>query len=424
VRTAAKDEDLMTNAAAFRYRNSTDGLGYSFVVGYLLISHFFVGCGSAPEVETGLDVLIAEDFRALEGRRVGLIANHTAVDNKLGHLIDLLDRNDRTKLVAVFAPEHGFRGIAQAGESLRDARDPRTGVPVFSLYGDHRRPTPEMLEGVEVLIFDIQDIGVRTYTYLSTLLGALEEAARAKVEFWVLDRPNPLGGALEGPMLVEDMRSFVGPHTLPLRHGLTPGEFALLVNEERGIGADLKIIRSRGWRRGQWNDSKSVWIAPSPNIPTRATALLYAGFVLIEGTNLSEGRGTTRPFHLVGAPWLDSRGVSEELQGLGLPGVIFRETAFEPTFSKFKGTPCQGIEAHVVDPQSFRAVTCALAVLDTIRRRHPEDFRFLDSFDRLAGTPALRSALESGSSWWEIEAGWSAGLEAFRKRRSKFLLYR
>ncbi|MBI4586356.1 MAG: DUF1343 domain-containing protein [Planctomycetes bacterium] len=384
------------------------------------------GTYRSGEVAMGLDRLVEEQFRSLRGKRVGVVANPTAVDREMRSLPDLLQEAEEVRLAALFGPEHGLGGAAEAGVQVGDGRDPRTGVPVYSLYGPHRKPTPAMLQGLDVLLYDLQDVGVRAYTYLSTLVGVLEGAAAAGIEVWVLDRPDPLGGELlEGPMLEKERESFVGPHPLPLRYALTAGEFALLVNRERGIGARLRVVPCAGWRRSRRLDpAEGAWVAPSPNLPSPRTALLYAGLVLLEGTNLSEGRGTARPFQLFGAPWLAAEEVAAALNRERLPGARFRAASFVPTFSKYQGEGCRGIEVHVLEPESFRPVLAAVAVIAAVRRRHPQEFRFHpEAFDRLAGTAALREALERGEEARAIARSWEKDLEAFRERRQPFLLY-
>ena len=385
-------------------------------------------CRGADVFRTGLEVAAADGFRGLKGKRIGLVTNPTGVDRRLVSLVDLLAEARGPELKAIFGPEHGARGSAAAGAKVADAKDPATGIPVYSLFGSKRSPPQEVLKKLDVMVFDIQDIGVRTYTYLATLIKVMEAAAKNKIEVWVLDRPVPIGGlSIEGPLLRESFRSFVGPHTLPLRHGLTAGEFAGLVNRERKIGATLKVVRMQGYTRGDWyGDSGLPWVAPSPNIPTPETALVYAGMVLVEGVStLSEGRGTTRPFKLIGAPWLDGRRLAKKLNGLRLPGTLFREAWFKPSFSKFSGEECSGVEVHVRDARAYRSVTVAVHLLSAIRKQHPAEFKFRErAFDRLAGTDTLRKAIEAGSSPEVIVAGWKKGLAAFQKRREPYLLYR
>lgn len=376
---------------------------------------------------TGLEVLQSQGFFPLKGKRVGVITNPTGVDRSLKSLAELLSSTDGVTLAALFAPEHGAAGSSGAGETVSDRRDQRSGVPIYSLYGKVRRPTKEMLDGIDVLIFDIQDIGVRTYTYLSTLGEALEAAAESHIELWVLDRPVPVGaGRVEGPVLEEALESFVGHHPVPLRHGLTVGEFALMVNEERRLDAKLQVVRMEGYRRDvPYENTGLIWISPSPNIPTLDAALAYAGMVLIEGTNVSEGRGTTRPFQLLGAPWVDGDGLSSRLNSLGLPGCRFRSVLFVPTTSKYKGEECGGVELHMTDRRAFEPVTAAVALLEAVRLLYPGKLEIrAEPFDRLAGTASLREALERGTPFREIVKSWQAELAAYRKRREKFLLYR
>jgi uncharacterized protein YbbC (DUF1343 family) len=382
--------------------------------------------GTEP-FRTGLEVLEAEGFQSLRGKRVAVLTNPSGVTRDLRSTVDLVAAAEGVELAAIFAPEHGFSGVHAAGEKVGDARDPQGGVPVHSLYGATRRPSPEMLTGVDVVLFDVQDIGVRTYTYLSTLLEVLTAAASAGVEVWVLDRPVPIGAdRVEGPVLEAGAESFVGAHTVALRHGLTAGEFALLVNDERRIGARLKVVAMQGYRReARFEDLGLPWVPPSPNIPTPATALVYAGTVLVEGTNLSEGRGTAQPFQLVGAPWLDGRRLAAELNRLRLPGVRFRAASFRPAASKYAGEDCSGIAFHVTDADAFEPVEAAVALLSTVRRLHPDELQFrAESFDRLAGGPRLRETIEGGKAAREIAAEWQEGLRAYVERRRGYLLYR
>ncbi|MEM7231481.1 MAG: DUF1343 domain-containing protein [Planctomycetota bacterium] len=406
------------NTAQSRFR-------VAWVFGVLLGTLGLFSCSSRA-VRTGLGVLQDDDFERLHGRKVAVLTNHTGCDSNFESLVDLLAAEPKVDLVAIFGPEHGFRGGAQAGEHVGDAKDLRTGVPVFSLYGKTRKPTPEMLEGVDVVVFDIQDIGVRTYTYLSSLILVLEACADRGVDVVVLDRPVP-GGATRvgGPVLNSDFESFVGAHTVALRHGMTAGEFARMVNRERGIDANLEVVGMKGYSRtSTFAGADLPWVAPSPNIPTEEIAVIYAGMVLIEGTNLSEGRGTTRPFQLVGAPWIDGAKLAGELRSIGFPGVGFREATFTPTFSKFKGEACRGVEIHVTDASALEPVVVAVGVLTTIRRLYPEQLTFRESaFDKLSGGGELRRAIEDGESVDSIVSSWRVGLANFLARRKTFLLY-
>jgi uncharacterized protein YbbC (DUF1343 family) len=389
-------------------------------------------------VKTGLDVSVGEGFRALRGRRVGAIVNPTSVDVHFRHLADLLASASGVQLSALFGPEHGIRGEAQYMEAVGQAVDAHTGVPVHSLYGtsfDSLRPRADWLAGLDVVVFDVQDVGARYYTYLATMALALEACAKAGVAFMVLDRPNPLGGVLvEGNHVGTRFRSFVGLHDVPARHGLTAGEMARLLDAEQGWGSDLTVVRCEGWARSMgWGDTGLHFIPPSPNMPTPDTALVYPGMCLLEGTNLSEGRGSCRPFEQFGAPWLDAPAVAEGLARLGLPGLAVRPAHFTPTFDKHRGASCGGAFLHVVDPSAFRPVRTGLAAVAVARELAPQHFRWradayefvsdVPAFDLLCGTDAVRAALESGASFREVAALLDDAAEAFRERRRPYLLY-
>ena len=364
--------------------------------------------------------------RGLKGRRVGLITNPTGVNRDLVSTVDLLHQHPDVELVALFGPEHGVRGEVQDGLAVEAYTDPVTGLPVYSLYGDTPKPTQEMVAGLDTLAFDIQDVGVRFYTYLSTMVLAMEAAADYGLQFVVLDRPNPLTGVkVEGPLLDPAFQSFVGCGPVPIRHGLTLGELALFFNAERGIGADLTVVPLAGWTREQWYDETGLaWIPPSPNMPTLDTATVYPGTCLFEGTNLSEGRGTTKPFEWIGAPWIDGTAWARALNDLDLPGVRFRPVTFRPTFSKFAGESCQGVQVHVRDRDCFKPVRTGLAMLATARQRWPEHFEWKpDHFDRLMGTDRVRLALDQGTAVEEIGADWEAAEADFVRRSQRYWLY-
>ncbi|MCD7099968.1 DUF1343 domain-containing protein [Stenotrophomonas sp. MMGLT7] len=377
----------------------------------------------------GIEVLLRERPELLRGKRVGLITNMTGADSALRSDVDLLARRPDFELVALFGPEHGVRGDVQAGEHVDSSRDPATGLPVYSLYGQTREPTPAMLDGVDVLVFDIQDVGARFYTYPYTLAGAMRAARRAGIPIVVLDRPEPLGGErVEGPVLEPGFASFVGMFPIPLRHGMTIGELARLFNDAFGIGAQLQVVPMQGWRRGEQPLRSTLpWIPPSPNMPTPDTALVYPGTGLFEGTNLSEGRGTTRPFEIVGAPFVDAQVLATRMNALGLPGVRFRPIAFTPTFSKHAGVPCGGVQIHVVDRNAFLPVRTGLALLKTLHDLYPGQFRFLPGeppfFDKLAGNAWIRESIERGEPLAAIEARWQADLGRFEELRRRYLLY-
>ena len=382
--------------------------------------------GCAPKLKTGLDVLAANQFSALAGKRVGVVTNATGVDRNLEALPELIARAPGVTLAAIFGPEHGIRGVVSAGHEVDDSRDELTGVPVYSLYGKVRRPTREMLDGTEALLFDIQDIGVRAYTYISTLKEVLVAAGETGTEVWVLDRPVPINGSVvEGPMLEDGFHSFVGSHRIPLRHGLTVGEFARMVNAELELGVSLHVVAMQGYRRGSFQeDSGLQWIKPSPNIPTVDTAIVYAGMVLVEGTNLSEGRGTPRPFHWTGAPWIEAAKLASELNTLHLPGCEFFPVQFTPAASKYQGETCFGVDIRITDRKSYRSVMVAVALIQAANRLYPGEFEFRPAtFDRLAGTRNLREDIERGASLAQIVGSWSQDLEAYLQRRKQFLLY-
>lgn len=380
----------------------------------------------STQVVPGLEVLLTEQLSLVKGKRVGLVANHTSVDRRLRHAADLLAAAPGVRLTAVFAPEHGFRGVAQAGDEVATTRDERTGVPVYSIYGASRRPTPDMLKDVDVLLFDIQDVGVRFYTYISTMGECMEAAADKGIPFVVLDRPNPLpDAAIEGRVLDPAFRTFVGAYAVPIRYGLTIGELAGFVRDSLGKPVQLTVVRMKNYRRDAWYDQTGLpWISPSPNIPTLATVTVYPGLCLIEGTNLSEGRGTMQPFEMFGAPWLDPYRLIEELNALNLPGVLFRPVSFVPTSSKHQGVLCRGIQVHVTDRGRFRAVTVALHILSILSRIHKAEFQWIPAtIDRLTGSDDLRLGIDRGKTSNEILASWNASAGRFDAQRKKYLLY-
>ena len=384
---------------------------------------------AAGEVQPGITVLLERQLDLVRGKRVGLVTNPTGVDAQLRSTVDLLAKHPDVELVALFGPEHGVRGDAQAGDHVASTRDKVTGLPVHSLYGEHREPTPEMLQGIEVLLFDIQDAGTRFYTYPYTLANVMRAAKRAKIPVVVLDRPNPIGGTnVEGPVLEPAYASFVGLFPIPIRHGMTIGELATLFNTEFAIGAELHVVKMEGWQRGHAEPGRVLpWVMPSPNMPTPDTALVYPGTGLVEGTNLSEGRGTTRPFEIVGAPFIDAEALAARMNALDLPGVRFRPTWFTPTFSKHAGALCGGVQLHVTDREAFRPVSTGLALLTVVRALHPDDFEFLPGdppfFDKLIGNGWVREAILAGESVQQIEARWQPELERFEQVRHRYLLY-
>jgi uncharacterized protein YbbC (DUF1343 family) len=381
---------------------------------------------AAPPFELGIDVLLHHRLDLIQGRNVGLITNPTGVDRDLVSDIDLIAHAPGVHLVALFSPEHGIRGAEQAGAQVGPYRDTRTGTPVYSLYGKNREPTPQMLKGVDVLLFDIQPVGTRFYTYLYTMADAMKAAARAHIPFVVLDRPDPLGGvAVQGPVLEPAYASFVGQYPIALRYGMTVGELAELFNTEFHIGADLTIVKMRGWKRTMYYDDTPLqFVMPSPNMPTPTTALVYPGFGLFEGTNVSEGRGTTRPFELIGAPWIDAAKLADALNAKHLPGARFRPAHFTPTISKYEGTLCNGVQVHVLDRQTFNPVLAGLTTIETIRELYPKEFEFKKPhFDNLIGNDWVRQDIENDVPVGEMRARWQKQLSEFEQTRRKYLLY-
>ncbi len=373
------------------------------------------------QVRSGADRILENPYLDwIQGKRVGLITNPTGVNSQLVSTWEVLAQHPEVEVVALFGPEHGVFGQAQAGDRISDYGT------VYSLYGDTRAPTAEMLENVEALIYDIQDVGVRFYTYISTMYLSMQAAAKKGIPFIVLDRPVPIDGArVEGPVLLTGHESFVGLPGLPIRYGMTTGELARMLNQEKRLETNLKVVPLDDWNRRHWYDQTSLeWILPSPNMPTLTTATVYPGFGLIEGTNLSEGRGTTLPFELVGAPWLNGRELARRLNRLQLSGVRFRPQTFAPTFSKYQGQPCQGVQIHIVDRNTFQPLNIALRLLTEVRRLHPEQLEFNDTFfDRLAGNSWIREALSEGRPVEEIVNRWQGELEKFKEVREKYLLY-
>jgi uncharacterized protein YbbC (DUF1343 family) len=383
-------------------------------------------------------VLVEKRFAPLRGLAVGLICNPTAVDRRLRHAADLFHEARGVRLAALFGPEHGVRGDMQYMAAVGDERDRRTGVPVHSLYGSNAgslRPDPWTLRGLDALVFDVQDVGARYYTYQATMLFCMEAASNEKLSFFVLDRPNPIGGrAVEGPALRPGFESFCGLHDVAVRHGLTVGELAGLYRVERGLNLALTVISCRGWRRGMYQrDTNLPWVFPSPNMPTPETALVYPGMCLLEGTNVSEGRGTTRPFELFGAPWLDGGQLAEVLAAERLPGVRFRPVSFVPTWDKHAGARCHGVEAMVVNRETFRPFRTGVACVAAARAQDPGRFRWrtdpyefvehVPAFELLCGSAREREALERGQGWRDLTAEWGREERAFVKRRARHLRY-
>jgi len=387
----------------------------------------------SPRVRTGLEQLLARPA-ILRKRRLGLIANPTSVTRDLRHASVLLKASG-LNLVALFGPEHGIWANLQDLIEVEDTKDPFTGLPVRSLYGKNRRPTGDMLKGIDALVFDLQDVGSRYYTFIYTMLYTLEACADYGKTLVVLDRPNPLGGlVVEGNVLDPEYRSFVGSHPLPVRYGMTVGELALLFRDDLGLKVDLKVVPMKGWRRNMDFEATGLpWVLPSPNMPSVDTAFVYPGGCLVEGTNLSEGRGTTRPFELVGAPWLNPWTLAVAMSRERIPGVAFRPAFFTPTFQKHSGQLCGGVQVHVTDRRRFPAYLTYLLLISHARRQNPRRFAWRDPpyeyefvkrpIDILCGTGAVRVAIDNDLSPRRLLPGWKPGLRRFQQRRVKHLLY-
>ncbi len=390
------------------------------------------GHGGA-RVRTGFDRLAADGYARLAGRRVGVVTNPTGVTGDVRHIVDVMHADARVRLVAVFGPEHGFRGTAQAGGSEGGSKDPATGLPVYDTYGKSGKELADVFAaaGVDTVVFDIQDVGARFYTYIWTLYDCMVAAALAGKRFVVLDRPNPLTGrAARGPVLERSQASGVGREPIALEHGMTVAELARLFNGEfvaraAGRRVELETVWMSGWRRADFFDATGLpWVPPSPNMPTPQTALAYPGTCLFEGTNLSEGRGTTRPFELLGAEGVDRRW-AERVGALDLPGVRFREAYFVPVFSKFQGKTVGGVQLHVHDPRSFDPVRTGIALLVTAKQVwRGFAWRSDDWIDKLTGSSRVRTMIDAGASADEVAADWEEGLAAFRRTRERYLRYR
>lgn len=376
-------------------------------------------------VKLGIDN-IDHYLHIFKGKRVGLITNSTGMDSNYRSTVDVL--YEKVNLVALFAPEHGTRGAVKAGDTVGNAIDKKTGLPVYSLYGATKKPTPEMLENIDVLVFDIQDVGARAYTYIYTMAYAMQACKEQGKTMVVLDRPNPLGGIeVEGGIVKPGFESFIGLYPIPIRHGMTVGELAQMFNKEYGIECNLVVVKMTGWKRSMYfSDTGLPWVMTSPNIPTPDTALVYPGTGLFGGTNVSEGVGTTRPFELVGAPWLDAEYLAWRLNRLGLPGVIFRPVNFVPRFGLYQGENCSGVQLHVTDRKAFRPVNTAINMLFIIKELGGENFAFKrqggseHSIDLASGDDALRTDRFNSE---ELMARWNSEARQFKEKSQKYYLY-
>jgi len=390
----------------------------------------------AAHVVLGLETLLRARLDLLGDARVGLVCNQATVDHSLRHAADLVHAHPKVRLTTLFGPQHGIRGDVQ-DNMIETAHgvDRQTGLPVYSLYSETREPTARMLQDVDVIVVDLQDVGCRIYTFVYTMANCMRAARALGKRVIVCDRPNPIGGeAVAGNVLDPALASFVGLFPIPTRHGMTSAELARLFNEAHGIGCALEVVTMEGWSRAMWMDETDApWVMPSPNMPTLDTATVFPGTVHLEGTQMSEGRGTTRPFELVGAPYIDAEDYGGRLNALGLPGVYFRPTVFQPTFQKHAGVSCGGVQIHVLDREAFEPVQAGLAVVKVAYELYPREFKWKqppyeyvfdkNPFDVISGTGALREAIEGGRSLEEMEKAWRAGLETFRAQREKYLLY-
>jgi uncharacterized protein YbbC (DUF1343 family) len=378
-------------------------------------------------VKPGLETFLANVPERLRGKRLAFLTNSSAIDRSSTSAIDLVAQHKDLKLVALLAPEHGIRGDAMNGVRIEDEVDPKTGVPVYSLYkAEDRGPSDAMLEDADFILYDLQEVGGRTWTYVSSMALSMQAAARKKIPIVVLDRPNPIGGEIiEGALLDSAFKSFVGIYPIPARHGMTVGELAQLFNQKYGIGADLIVAKVEGWKRSQWQDETGIpWVNPSPNLRSLAALTSYPGTVYFEGTTLSEGRGTDRPFEQIGAPWLNATEVARVMNEKRLPGIRFEAItmAVAPTAAKHKGLTIPGIRFVITDRNAYRPVRTSLMLIDEIKRQHPKDFAWRPSIDRLTGTDKVRLAIDAGRLAPVLEQ-WDREAELFRESRKPYLLY-
>ena len=409
-------------AAVARAREQAANYYTETVKSLQLFSSRLDSATTSTKVMTGIDVLERDGFKQLAGMKIGLVTNHTGRNREGRQTIDVLYKAQNVKLVALFAPEHGIRGVAD--EKISDSKDEATGLPIYSLYGETRRPKPEQLKDLDALVFDIQDIGARFYTYISTLGYLLEEAAKTKLPVFVLDRPNPIGGLeVEGPIADGDKLSFTSYERIPTRHGLTIGELGELFNRQRKIGADLRVIKMEGWRRAMWFDETNLtWINPSPNMRSLTEATLYPGVGLLETTNVSVGRGTDTPFEIVGAPWIQGDKLADYLNQRSIPGVRFVPVRFTPKAAVFKDEQCGGVNIIITDRASFRPLPAGIEIALALRKFYPNDWK-VDSYLRLLVNSDTLERIKRGEPARDIVASWNTALQEFRRAREQVLLY-
>lgn len=414
---------------------------FTSVIILFFISFLSIGCTGKTDdihtVKTGADILISEKLDLVKNKNLAIVTNHTAILNSGLHLVDALKRIDDIKIVALFGPEHGIRGDAPDGITIQNNKDAKTGIPVYSLYGKIRQPTKEMLENVDILIFDIQDVGARFYTYISTMYYSIKASAENNIPIIILDRPNPINGIrVEGPMLDPDYKTFVGISEMPIRHGMTVGELAEYFNQteilETENNADLTVIKMKNWKREFYFDDCNIpWVKPSPNMPNLETAIVYPGLCLIEGTNISEGRGTYSPFLTIGSPYINSKEVISELSNYTIEGIELIDTSYIPieipnmaSSPKYENEECNGININVTDRAKFQPIEFAVKLIYTIHKLYPENLTFRErGIDRLWGSSSFREEILSGINPNEIIENYKNGLEEFKHIREHYLLY-
>ncbi len=403
-----------------------------------MLLFFCYGCVNHQDtpVKTGLD-RVHEYHNLFKNKRIGIITNHTGYNSEGKHIVDIFAAMESVEITALFGPEHGIRGAGEAGEKIASENDPIRNIPIYSLYGKTRKPTSEMLAAVDILVFDIQDIGARFYTYIYTMALAMEAAAEHGKKFVVLDRPNPISGTIvEGNILEEAFATFVGLYPIPVRHGLTAGELAQLFNEEgwlkNGVKANLTVIPLKNWQRNQWFDETGLrYIKPSPNMPNLASATTYPGICLLEGTNVSEGRGTEIPFQILGAPWIDQTQLAAKLNDLQLPGVAFRDTVFTPvsisgasTNPKHRNKICGGVFVAVKNREAYQSYLTGIHIVNTIHKLYPDSLKWrIKHFDRLCGTAAVRETIQGSGNIDSLITSWEEQFSSFMKTRKKYLIY-
>ncbi|MCH7573498.1 MAG: DUF1343 domain-containing protein [Candidatus Marinimicrobia bacterium] len=419
----------------------------------LLVTAALASCGAAPwrysrlyqptnptsqfySALPGLDLLENDEFQALQGLTVAVVTNHTGMNMKARHILDLLTEHPDITVKVAFGPEHGLAGNVAAGEKVEDSRDNLSGITVYSLYGSSRKPTPDQLAGIDVVLFDMQDVGARYYTFVSTLTLVMDACARDRVPIWVLDRPTPVrGDIIAGPLLDPAYSSFVGMHPVPIRHGMTLGELAVMINEEGWLTgnrhAELTVIPVVNYNRYDWwEDTGLSWIPPSPNIPTPEIALAYLGTCLLEGTNISEGRGTHTPFVLAGAPWIEGASLARQLRQWQLPGVMFHDTTYTPVpiagmapFPKFANEELGGVRLEITDRLKFRPIETAAVMIHVIKETYPHQFKWSASIDRLWGSDSFRRYIDNGRSLKAHPSTYRKDRGAFFKLRKPYLIY-